>query len=179
MKHILAWACAVVATGWLASCGGPSTFDTSPLIFSGSGTAASGGSNDDASSPNVAPPISNAKQLEGEYLFDAVDCSTELSASGTAVDVERLNEIRSQGPQIDLVITLKDTPANNTQQISIMNLFTTSQYAEMLSMTSNGTFSTLTIINKRCGVEFVSGGAIAKCKYAEVPAICEWFLKKT
>lgn len=179
MKHLLARTCAVLAAGWLASCGGTSTFDTSPLIFSGAGSTPSEGGNDDASSPNVAPPITSAKQLEGEYLFDAVDCSTELSASGTAVDVERLNEIRSQGPQIDLIITLKDTPANNTQQISILNLFTTSQYSEMVSMTGNGTFSTLTIINKRCGVEFVSGGAIAKCKYAEVPAICEWFLKKT
>ncbi|GEM_PF-6950084 len=174
MKNFTGAIAVVLCAASLLGCGTGSSVNTSPLVFSSLVGATSG---DTATSANTAVAITQVKTIQGHYLVDNVDCDIQISQ--TLVNQDRLNSIRSKGNSAEFVITLSagETPPKH---IDILDIPNAGRQQAQLTFTDSGTFTTISIVDRSCGFEFVQGGGTAKCNYADVPALCTWtFVKAT
>lgn len=167
--------CSTLLLTGLIGCSGTSV-DVTPLVLAADTSGAEALVN--ASESNSISG-SDLATIEGRYAYDADECTVERRSNSTP-SLTQLNEIRSRRNATDFVVTLNTIGSNSTagRTIAILSLADGTNQTASLTATSSGTFATMTMLNHRCSIEFVQGGAVATCRYNEVPAVCDWYFSR-
>ncbi len=160
----------LIALASFSACGG-TDFDQSPLVVAASGDSGTS----DETSANVSGPITKVDEVAGEYHYNDHRCQLEPGAN--SLSSTRLHDANNDRLQWHFLVTLREG-SSTTTQINVTSLIDGVQRVERLTLSSSGTFSGISVAGKRCSIEYVLEGAVATCRYSDIPAVCTWEVVK-